>query len=141
MRMARYDRYFDYRSFETRHGSPLGHKFDRFFSTDGLAVSIKMTRLKVGIVILEVLPIPLVCKQILSHCQTNRGQDPAEMCLIPRCDQGQRHALCTSHATKQPYQKGMGSILLKCEIYPHEPLQSLLNPSTACHCTFKDRSH
>ena len=68
VRLARFDRYFDYQSLETRHGSHLGHKFGKHFSTDGLAVSVMMTRWKVGLIILEVLPLPLVCKQPFPHC-------------------------------------------------------------------------
>ena len=41
VRLQRWHRYFNIQAFETRHGSPMGHKFDSFIARDGLAVSIR----------------------------------------------------------------------------------------------------
>ena len=44
---ARWETYFQCLAMETRAGSLEGHKFGRFFATDGISVSVKMTRLVV----------------------------------------------------------------------------------------------
>ena len=46
-RRARWERYFDINKLETRIGDPHGHKFGNFISSDGIGVSVKMTRTKV----------------------------------------------------------------------------------------------
>jgi hypothetical protein len=49
VKRARWEEYFHSTKFVTGKGTDMGHKFGRFFSTDGVGVSVKMTRLKVRI--------------------------------------------------------------------------------------------
>lgn len=47
VKMARWDLYFRRTEVETKSGRPDGHKFGRYFATDGISISVKMTRLVV----------------------------------------------------------------------------------------------
>jgi len=46
VKRARWDEYFHTTKFVTRKLTDMGHKFGRFISTDGVGVSVKMSRLK-----------------------------------------------------------------------------------------------
>jgi hypothetical protein len=54
VKRARWVQYFDWTMFETGVGTEFGHKFGRYFSTDGVGVSVQMTRLKVLTVFLTI---------------------------------------------------------------------------------------
>lgn len=48
IKRARWHHYFDLDRFETGAGTPSGHKFGRFFASDGISISVKMSRRKVS---------------------------------------------------------------------------------------------
>lgn len=47
VKLARWRKYFKWDQFETGKGTEYGSKFGRYFTTDGVSVSVQMTRLKV----------------------------------------------------------------------------------------------
>lgn len=47
VKRARWDEYFHSTKFVTGGETAMGHKFGRFVATDGVGVSVKMTRIKV----------------------------------------------------------------------------------------------